>query len=70
MVSNSRWCGCDGSAGPDIWGGASPVGGAPSMTSVLEPPSGGGGFTASGAPSLTGCVLESPRVVGAVIGCS
>ena len=37
------------------------------MTGVLEPPSGNGGSSISGAPFTTG-VLESPSVRGAVRG--
>ena len=50
-------------AGPDVWGGVSPVSGVPFMTGVLEPPSGNGGFPDGGPPSMTG-VLESPKCKG------
>ena len=65
MVGHGRWCGYGDCAGPDVWGGAIPISGAPSMTGVLEPPSGSGASPVSVPPSITG-VLESACVRGAI----
>ena len=48
-------------------GVVSPISGTPSMTGVLEPPSGNGESPVSGALSITG-LFESPSVRGAVRG--